>query len=652
MKTKTENLFLVPALIAVLSLLPAGRATAQITITVSSTADSGAGTLRAALASAANGDTIDASGVTGTILLTSGELLVTNSVTILGPGPANLAVNGSAASRVFHIAPSNTVTIASLTITNGSADAGGGIYTGPGALTVSNCTLSGNSATNGRGGGIYNYGNAGSAPLTVSTSTLSGNSASVSGGGIYNNGSSGSAPLTVSHSTLTGNSAHFGGGIYNNGYNGSAPLTVSSSILSSNSASSGSGGGIYNNGESSSTGTVQIANSTLSGNSASGSGGGIFNDGTSSGKAALTVSNSTLTSNSAQFGGGVENSGYGGSATLQVVTSTLSGNSASVSGGGIYNNGSSGSAPLTVSHSTLTGNSAQFGGGIYNDGRTGSAPLTVSSSTLSGNSASSGSGGGIYNNGESSGAGTVQVANSTLSGNSARYGGGIYNDGTSFGKATLTVSSSTLSGNLASVNGGGIYNNGNGGNASLEIGSTILNAGAFGANIFNYFGTVSSDGYNLASDDGGGFLTGTADQINTDPMLGLLQDNGGPTFTHALLPGSPAIDKGTNFTASATDQRGTQRPYDYSSVANASGGDGSDIGAFELNPPQLSIARTANNVVLTWSIHDTGFTLQSTTNLVPPLAWNTNSPSPVVIAGQNTVTNPISGPQQFYRLVQ
>ena len=164
-----------------LLLLWATFATLGATINVTSTADSGAGTLRAALASAADGDTIDASGVTGTILLTSGELLVTNSVTILGPGPANLAVNGNAASRVFHIAPSNTVTIASLTITNGRADAGGSIYTGPGALTVSNCTLSGNSATNGRGGGIYNYGNAGSATLTVSTSTLSGNSASVSG---------------------------------------------------------------------------------------------------------------------------------------------------------------------------------------------------------------------------------------------------------------------------------------------------------------------------------------------------------------------------------------------------------------------------------------------------------------------------------------
>src|SRR6266849_4625612 len=131
MKTKTKNLFtrlgvaltrswILPALIAVLSLLAAGRATAQITITVTSTADSGAGTLRAALASAANGDTIDASGVTGTILLTSGELLVTNSVTIFGPGPANLAVDGNAASRAFNIS-GTVVTIAGLTITNGKA---------------------------------------------------------------------------------------------------------------------------------------------------------------------------------------------------------------------------------------------------------------------------------------------------------------------------------------------------------------------------------------------------------------------------------------------------------------------------------------------------------------------------------------------------
>src|SRR6266446_1662861 len=120
----------------------ASTLSAAANITVTDTADNGPGTLREALASAANGDTIDATGVSGSILLTSGELLVANSVTILGPGPANLAVNGNAASRVFHIGSGTVVTIAGLTITNGRADSGGGIYTGPGALTVSNCTLS------------------------------------------------------------------------------------------------------------------------------------------------------------------------------------------------------------------------------------------------------------------------------------------------------------------------------------------------------------------------------------------------------------------------------------------------------------------------------------------------------------------------------
>src|SRR5213079_1152122 len=77
-------------------------------------------------------------------------------------------------------------------------------------------------------------------------------------------------------------------------------------------------------------------------------------------------------------------------------------------------------------------------------------------------------------------------------------------------------------------------------------------------NIFNDGGTVTSHGYNLSSDDGGGVLTGPGDQINTNPLLGPLQNNGGPTFTHALLPGSPAIDAGDpNFTPPPSfDQRG------------------------------------------------------------------------------------------------
>ena len=88
----------------------------------------------------------------------------------------------------------------------------------------------------------------------------------------------------------------------------------------------------------------------------------------------------------------------------------------------------------------------------------------------------------------------------------------------------MTLSNSTISGNSADQ-GGSIF-----GSGALEIGNTVLKVGASGANIFNNGGTVTSHGYNLSSDDGGGFLTAIGDQINTDPLLGPLQDNGGPTL--------------------------------------------------------------------------------------------------------------------------
>src|SRR5438132_7839156 len=117
-------------------------------ITVTNTNDSGPGSLRQALADANDGDTIDFA-VTGTIGLTSGELLVDKAITISGPGAENLAVNGNAKNRVFHVTGGN-VTISGLTITNGDASGnvlgGGGIYNDHSTLTVDNSTISGNLA--------------------------------------------------------------------------------------------------------------------------------------------------------------------------------------------------------------------------------------------------------------------------------------------------------------------------------------------------------------------------------------------------------------------------------------------------------------------------------------------------------------------------
>ena len=181
----TRILFLIALFSAAAVGLPSLRGA---TITVINTNDNGPGSLRAAIDSAQDGDTIrfDVS-ATGTITLTSGEVLVNKSITISGPGANTLAVDGSHASRVFYIAAGKDVTISGLTISNGKviSDFGGGIYNDNATLTLSSCTISGNSIDFGVGGGIYNDGVDGSATLTVSNCTISGNAAYLAGG-IYN----------------------------------------------------------------------------------------------------------------------------------------------------------------------------------------------------------------------------------------------------------------------------------------------------------------------------------------------------------------------------------------------------------------------------------------------------------------------------------
>jgi len=285
-----------------------------------------------------------------------------------------------------------------------------------------------------------------------------------------------------------------------------------------------------------------------------------------------SISGFTITNGSAPgaSGGGIFNEG-GNAATLRLSDCTISGNSADF-GGGIFNlNGA-----LTVNNCTISGNGAAFsGGGISNFASGAAATLTITNSTISDNSATANDGGGILNGAAGSVASiaSVIVSNSTLSGNSATGNGGAVADVADVPDLVrLTITNSTISDNSATANGGGIYNQGN---AQFQIGSTILNAGSSGENIFNG-GQATSLGYNLSSDDGGGILIGTGDQINTDPMLGPLQDNGGPTFTHALLPGSPAIDAGDpSFVPPPFfDQRGPG--FDRVS------GSGIDIGSFEV----------------------------------------------------------------------
>src|SRR5262245_15004183 len=194
------------------------------TLIVSNTNDNGPGSLRQALADANDGDTIDATSISGVIVLSTGELLVDKSVTINGPGAGFLAIDGNAVTRVFQTGSDEIIAISDLTIRNAQGNFGGGILNGDNAtLTITASTMSGNTAAlsrgtcndgthanpnstfsrnvAGEGAGIYN---SGAGMLTISNSTFSGNTASQTGGATFNLGT-----LLITNSTGSDNSGAF-----------------------------------------------------------------------------------------------------------------------------------------------------------------------------------------------------------------------------------------------------------------------------------------------------------------------------------------------------------------------------------------------------------------------------------------------------------
>jgi predicted outer membrane repeat protein len=410
--------------------------------TVSNLNDAGPGSLRQALLDTPAGGTVDFSpDLTGTIVLTTGELDIGKDLTIQGPGADVLKVSGNHRSSVFNIGSGNTVALSGLAVKDGALTSIGGGIVNDGTLTLTACTISGNSAFGelgyGHGGGIYN-GSDGT--LAVSDCAVSDNAAT-DGGGIYNAGT-----LRVSNSTFRDNSVFRGlflidsGGAICNASN-SGPLVISQCTFSDNSATgAGFGGAIYNGVNNS---TLIISDCTFSGNSASGSG----------------------------FGGPGSGGAIAGEAmapdTITITDCTFSGNSANGSGGAVFCLG---------------------------------CALTLTGSTVSGNSAN-------------------------------RSGGGIYIDPFAQGMAALV--------------------------------NTIV-AGNTAPSAPDVDGVFSSQGHNLIgqTDGSSGWvesdLTGTrADPL--DPLLGPLHDNGGPTQTMALLPGSPALNAGDPGQLGAPDQRGVVR---------------------------------------------------------------------------------------------
>jgi hypothetical protein len=525
------------------------------TLTVMNTNDSGAGSLRQAIANAISGDTVRFhASLAGQSITLSSTLIINKNLTINGSTLASqITISGNDLYRVFYINTGITITLDSLIIAHGKSpygSMGGGIFNS-GALTVTNSTISENSAA--YGGGINNAGGT----LTMIDSTISYNDAYMDGGGVYSQGGT----VTLNNSTLSNNNASVtGGGVYN----ADGTLIVNNSTFSDNSGDpliSSYGGGINNAG-----GTVTVSDSIFSNNSAQANGGAIFH-----GSGTLTITNSIFSGNNAGNGGGIMNH-----ATLNIANSAFLGNSASDAGGAIYG------GETTVTESAFSGNAALDGGGIFNSGA-----LMVTDSTFSGNgSGEHNSVGGAISNYE-----TATVMNSTFFQNFAYYGGGFHN------WKTFIVTNSTFSENVA-VWGGGIANTGNGMGA---VGATLTvrnstfsaNGAQYGggiANIFlayqnnsklNYLNTIianstnGGDCYNVGDilininnivEDGS-----CSASMSGDPKLAPLADNGGPTPTMALLSDSPAIDAGEDTSCPATDQRGVTRPQEAAC----------DIGAFE-----------------------------------------------------------------------
>ena len=351
-------------------------------------ADDGVLSLREAISMSASRDTITfaSSLAGGTIVLGGSQLQILNKdLTITGLGANKLTVSGNNASRVFDIEGGN-VSVNGLTIANGRAEHGAGIGNYSGTLTLSNCTLSGNTADL-DGAGIGNY----SGTLTLTNCAFDGNSAAAGtyGAGIYN--SSGTATLT--NCTFTHNNALSGAGIANS--NG-ATLTLSNCVFDHNSA--GNAGGIQN------AGTLTATGCTFT-NSSVDYGGGIVNYGTA------TLSDCTFSNNSAENGAGIRNAG-----NLTLVGCTLSGNFVIDYGGaGIHNTGTA-----TLTNCTLNGNvdgSGHGGAAIRNSS---GATLTLNNCTLSGNIVRYGTvgGGGILTDAAS----TLTLRNTIVSGNSADTG--------------------------------------------------------------------------------------------------------------------------------------------------------------------------------------------------------------------------------------
>ncbi len=557
---------------------------------------------------------------------TSGNLLLNNASVI----------NNSAEDFGGGIAMLNAGTLSitnSVISNNTSGNQGGGIWAGNGLnyqITISQSTIRGNESTNAEGGGLYVDGGGSAARVTLNTVVFDTNKASLSGGGAY--------LYKVASVTQTGGSylrnesSDAGGGLYvlENG-----AVSIDATTFTNNTSVNG-GGGI------SILTDATIRNALFQQNSVTGvaipgafrfdlGGGGIGIVQGTLVRPTVTIQDSSILNNTAPLAGGIG----AANANVTIVNSTIDGNQSVGTVGGAGGIGlaqddiggvAANRVRLTVTNSTISNNtSAAEAGGIG----IADANATLTGSEITGNSTTGGRGGGIGIIGLSNNP-TLTVVRSTIDNNQANGDGG----GIAAADAGFFVSNSTISNNTSGGNGGGIAfantvptltgavefstiasnrTTGFGSNVAVNGSvtrflSSIVSDPLGSAPLFNFVsggpGQVSSQGFNLVSDNSSSFASG-GDLINVNPNLAALADNGGPVRTRALSAGSRAIDAGANAPLTV-DARNFPRPVD----GDGNGVARNDIGSFERAAATVTV--TANNSPLAVTEDVT-----ATLNLVP-----------------------------------
>lgn len=447
-----------------------------------------------------------------------GDLDIKHDLTLQGAGSGTTIIDGNGSvtqDRVFQIIASSNVTLTGMTIQNGKSLSstigvigGGGLYMeGTGHLQLSNVIFDSNTGLN--GGGLYSNLSAQGGSIAMDNVFLHANRAIAGGVGA-------------------------GGGVFAYLPSSNSEFTIQNSKIYSNTAD-GTGGGIFVEGNSAIQWSIQ--RSQLYSNTAA-SGGAIGNN------IPLTISDSQLHNNSVtEDGGAIE-----AFSPFAIVRSTLDANGAGRYGGGIFDlqDYSSAQPFAYVNQSTFSNNGGEYGGAIYHDGYIRpESQLVLLNSTVSGNGAAfNKAGGGIYVYG-----GLFQLLNSTVASNHVNglglgLGGGVYITAT----AAFTAHNSIISNNWH--------------NRSVIYGPQ--------ADDCFSFGTVGELAYDLILTNTNCYVTGPQGGliVGQDPLLGPLQNNGGPTQTRALLAGSPAIDTGApggctddHGAPLTTDQRGFHRPF-------------------------------------------------------------------------------------------